>query len=122
MLEIVEDTSPGIHDSLLSACDEQRYRLLGVSGYHANCADNLRDACAAAGLRIPWIPGPWNLFENVTLDEGRLRIEPPVSRPGDYVRLRSCIASVIVLSACPMDVVPTNGADRTPRGIEYRII
>ena len=122
MLEIVEDTSPGIHDSLLSACDEQRYRLLGVTGYHANCADNLRDACAAASLRIAGIPSPWNLFENVVLDEGRLRIEPPRSRPGDYVRLRACFASMIVLSACPMDVVPTNGADRTPRGIEYRII
>jgi len=122
MLEIVEDTSPGIHDSLLSACDEQRYRLLGVTGYHASCADNLRDACAAAGLCIPGIPGPWNIFENVTVQEGRLRIEPPVSRPGDHVRLRSCIDSVIVLSACPMDIVPTNGADRTPRGIEYRIL
>ena len=122
MLEIVEDTSPGIHDCLLSACDEQRYRLLGVTGYHANCADNLRHACAAAGLRIPGIPGPWNIFENVTLNEGRLRIEPPVSRPGDFVRLRSCIASIVVLSACPMDIVPTNGADRTPRGVEYELI
>ena len=122
MLEIVEDTSPGIHDSLLSACDEERYRLLGVTGYHANCADNLRDACAESGLRILGISSPWNIFENVTIEEGRLRIEPPVSRPGDYVRLRSCIDSVIVLSACPMDVVPTNGAERTPRSIEYRII
>src|SRR5690606_41368030 len=31
LLEIVEDTSPGLHDSLLSACDEARYRLLGVT-------------------------------------------------------------------------------------------
>jgi uncharacterized protein YcgI (DUF1989 family) len=122
MLEIEEDTSPGVHDSLLSACDEERYRLLGVTGYHANCADNLRAACAAADLRITGVPAPWNLFENVTVENGRLRIEPPRSRPGDYVRLRACVDAVIVLSACPMDIVPTNGADRTPRAIEYRII
>ncbi len=122
MLEIVEDTSPGVHDCLLSACDDERYRLLGVTGYHANCADNLRDACVAAGIRIPGIPSPWNVFENVILEAGRLQIAPPVSRPGDYVRVRSCMDSIVVLSACPMDVVPTNGADRAPRSIEYRII
>ena len=122
MLEIVEDTSPGVHDSLLSACDAQRYRLLGATGPHASCADNLRRACAAQGLEIAAVPGPWNLFENVTIDGGRLRIEPPVSRPGDRVRIRACTDSIVVLSACPMDIVPTNGADRTPRSIEYRII
>ena len=122
MLEIDEDTSPGVHDCLLSACDEERYRLLGVVGYHANCADNLREACAAAGIAIPGVPGPWNLFENVVLKKGCLQIAPPVSRPGDYVRVRSCMDLIVVLSACPMDVVPTNGADRTPRSIEYRII
>ena len=122
MLQIVEDTSTGIHDSLLSACDEARYRLLGVTGPHASCADNFRDACARSGLSVPAMPAPWNVFMNVTVNDGRLRIEPPLSRPGDYVRLRACVDLVVVLSACPMDVVPTNGADRTPRSIEYRII
>ena len=122
MLEIAEDTTPGVHDSLLAACDEGRYRLLGVTGYHANCADNLRTACAAAGLSITGIPAPWNVFQNVVIENGRLRIEPPRSHPGDYVRLTACVDLVIVFSACPMDIAPTNGAERTPRAVEYRVI
>lgn len=122
LLEIVEDTSPGLHDCLLSACDQERYRLLGVTGYHANCAENFRAACAAADLRVAGIPAPWNIFQNVAVEDGRLRIEPPLSRAGDYVRLRACVDTVVVLSACPMDVVPTNGAERMPRSIEYRLM
>ncbi len=39
MLRILEDTSPGVHDLLLSACDRERYRLLGHEGAHRNCVD-----------------------------------------------------------------------------------
>ena len=49
ILEIVEDTSPGIHDGLLSACDDERYRLLGVKGNQASCAGNLRQALEEKG-------------------------------------------------------------------------
>ncbi|MGH7684120.1 MAG: DUF1989 domain-containing protein, partial [Vulcanimicrobiaceae bacterium] len=32
-----DDTSPGIHDTLLSACDQLRYDLLGFNGTHRSC-------------------------------------------------------------------------------------
>ena len=35
MFTFVEDTSPGIHDSLVPACDPERYRQLGAQGHHA---------------------------------------------------------------------------------------
>ncbi|MBT5434213.1 MAG: urea carboxylase-associated family protein, partial [Rhodospirillaceae bacterium] len=41
ILTLVEDTSPGRHDTQMAACDQWRYHLLGVEGYHKNCADNL---------------------------------------------------------------------------------
>ena len=41
ILTLVEDTSPGVHDTIIAACDRWRYGLLGVEGYHDNCADNL---------------------------------------------------------------------------------
>src|SRR5579862_1327537 len=44
LLTLVEDTSPGIHDTLMAACDEERYRLLGATGFHANCSQNYTDA------------------------------------------------------------------------------
>jgi hypothetical protein len=121
ILEITEDTSPGVHDSLLSACDDERYRLLGVKGWHANCAHNLEKALEEANIRIASLPAPWNIFENVATEGGWLEIKPPLSKKGDYVRLRALDDLVLVLSACPMDVVPTNGTDCKPQDIQYRL-
>src|SRR5919206_2140229 len=41
ILTLVEDTSGGVHDTLLAACDRYRYELLGATGPHDNCTDNL---------------------------------------------------------------------------------
>lgn len=112
ILSIVEDTSPGIHDLLLSACDADRYRLLGVEGYHRNCADNLREALSEIGREPPEIPSPFNIFENVKIgDNGSLSIEPPVAKAGDAITLRAELDLVLVLSCCPMDIALTNGPD-----------
>lgn len=123
ILTVVEDTSPGIHDTLLSACDAERYRLLGHDGYHDNCVDNLRTALAGLGLETPVLPSPWNVFETVTIAGGnRLHINPPVAKPGDHLTVRMEMDAVVVFSACPMDLVATNGADRTPKEARYRIL
>src|SRR4029453_17763172 len=45
-LTLVEDTSGCAHDTLMAPCDRWRYGLLGVSGYHENCRDNLHSALA----------------------------------------------------------------------------
>jgi uncharacterized protein YcgI (DUF1989 family) len=112
ILSIVEDTSPGIHDLLLSACDLERYRLLGVEGYHRNCADNLREALAEIDREPPEIPSPFNIFENVKIgDDGKLSIEPPMAKAGDSITLRAEQDIVLVLSCCPMDIAMTNGPD-----------
>ena len=36
ILTLVEDTSGGVHDTLLAACDRYRYELLGCTEYHDN--------------------------------------------------------------------------------------
>src|SRR6267154_987733 len=41
ILTLMEDTSGGIHDTLIAACDRYRYAFLGVEDYHDNCTDNL---------------------------------------------------------------------------------
>ena len=33
LLTLVEDTSPGIHDTLIAACDPARYKGLGVENW-----------------------------------------------------------------------------------------
>jgi uncharacterized protein len=118
MLRLVEDNSAGVHDLLLSACDQERYRLLGHYGSHRSCADNLAEALGELGLVSPNVPSPVNLFENVTVaPDGSLRIQPPLAGRGDNVLLEAMVDAVVVLSACPMDIAPTNGADCRPKPI-----
>ncbi len=123
MLTIVEDTSPGAHDLLLSACDQARYTLLGHDRPHRNCADNLTGALGALGHRPPEIPSPVNLFERVTVGEdGTLAIRPPLARAGDHITLRAECDLILVLSACPMDIAPTNGPDRRPKPVAVEVL
>lgn len=109
MLSLVEDTTPGAHDTLMAACDARRYELLGAIGYHDNCADNLRTALQAIGLSSRTTPSPLNLFMNVPWQaDGRLTFERATSEAGQHVSLRAEMDLIIVMSACPQDMTPVN--------------
>ena len=121
ILTLAEDTSPGIHDTLIPCCDAARYRELGYEN-HASCADNMAHGLGQMGVDPPPPPAPLNLFMNVPIGPtGRLEIVPPVSAPGDFVVLRAEMDAVIALSACPHDIFPVNGADATPRDVAYAV-
>ena len=123
ILRLLEDTSPGVHDTLLAACDRYRYELLGCAGYHDNCTDNLAAALQELGLTAPKTPSPWNLFMNIPVQpDGSLSFEPPVSQPGDYVLLQAEMDCVIAFSACPQDMVPINGANCIPTEAHFEIL
>ena len=101
-----------VGDRLLSACDIERYRLLGHEGYHRNCADNLRECAATLGIELADIPSPFNVFEHVRIDDqGGLSIQTPVAKAGDALTLRTETDLHLVFSACPMDIALTNGPD-----------
>ena len=120
ILTLVDDTSGGVHDTLLAACDRYRYEQLGATGPHANCTENLHAALATLGLAVPATPSPLNLFENARpAPDGTIEIAPPVSTPGSHVTLRVELDAVIVLSACPQDMAPTNGDG--PSDAHYRV-
>jgi uncharacterized protein len=123
ILTLAEDTSGGIHDTLVAACDRWRYELLGCAGYHDNCTDNLAAALGELGLAPPETPSPLNLFMNIpVLDGNRIDILPPVSTPGSYVTLRAEMDCLVAFSACPQDRVPINGAAMTPTAAHFEII
>ncbi|KRC12122.1 aminomethyltransferase [Hydrogenophaga sp. Root209] len=120
ILTLLEDSSPGIHDTLIAACDLPRYRSLGVSGYHDNCSDNLRMALAAIGRHASEVPAPFNVWMNNPVGvDGGISWLPPVSRPGDHVTLRAEMDAIVVMSACPQDLVPVNGEDCVPRELIF---
>ncbi len=50
--------------------------------------------------------------------DGSLGWEPAPTRPGDGVVLRAVQDSIVVLSACPQDLVPINGGNPTSLEIE----
>ena len=121
ILTLDEDTSPGVHDTLVPCCDAARYRELGCEG-HASCADNMALGFEQLGIEPPPPPAPLNIFMNVPIGPtGRIEIVPPVSEPGDYVVLRAEMDCIVALSACPHDILPVNGADATPRDVAYAI-
>ncbi len=123
ILSLMEDTSGGIHDTLLAACDRYRYELLGCVGYHDNCTDNLAAALAELGLTPPETPSPWNLFMNIPVaPDGSVSFEPPVSRPGDHLTLRAEMDCIVVFSACPQDIVPINGVNCVPTEAYFQVI
>ncbi|MFB2551464.1 DUF1989 domain-containing protein [Ensifer soli] len=123
MATLVEDTSPGRHDTLLCPCNAAIYRELKCEGYHRSCTDNFHEAIGALGLTLPFTPASLNLFMNVPVaPDGRVDRVPPASKPGDHVTLRAEMDIVLVLSACPQDVTPINGAERRPRDIACDIL
>lgn len=123
ILTLSEDTSGGIHDTLLAACDRYRYELLGCADYHDNCTDNLAAALAELGLTSTETPSPWNLFMNIPVAPGgAVSFRPPVSKPGDYVTLHAELDCVLAFSACPQDMVPINGIACVPTEVLVQVI
>ena len=123
ILTLIEDTSPGIHDTLLAACDVHRYRLLGCEEGHANCTDNLHMALAEIAFTAQETPSPLNLWMNIpVLEGGAIDYLPPVSKPGDYVILRAEMDAVVAFSACPQDMVPVNGEACVPVEAHFAVI
>jgi len=121
MLRFESDTSPGVHDTLLCACSPEIYRELGAPDDHRSCETNFHEALATVGVSLPFTPGPFNLFMNVSVGPGGTLLRgDPVSRSGDRVVLRARIDVFLVLSACPQDITPINGPDRTPRDVLIR--
>ena len=110
ILTFERDASPGIHDMLCAACDPTRYALLGVDGWHASCQENLLDAMAGLGHAGVEVPQPINLFMNTPVrEDGSIAWLPSPTAAGDHVVLRAELDLLLVVSACPQDLVGVSG-------------
>jgi uncharacterized protein len=119
IITLLEDTSPGVHDTLVAACDIYRYRQLGAKDHHDNCTENLWDAMKAIGLTPPETPCPFNLFQNTQYVPGKgIQYLPTVSKPGQYVIFRPEMDAVVLFSACPQDMLPVNSGKPTEAHVE----
>ncbi|SDN03678.1 DUF1989 domain-containing protein [Allokutzneria albata] len=119
VLTLVEDTSPGRHDMLIPACDPERYRQLGHTGQHASCAENLTTALRELGIGITTVPQPVNVFMDIrAAPNGELEWRSSPAAAGAAVTFRAELDCVVVVSACPQDLVGINGTETGPLLIE----
>jgi uncharacterized protein YcgI (DUF1989 family) len=122
MLRLVADTTDHDHDTLIPACDLQRYRALGHQGHHANCSENFLSAVTDHDHTPAAVPDPLNLFMSVPVTpDGTLSLQPSRAPAGSEVVFEALQDLLLVVSACPQDLVPINGAAAAPRQIDLYI-
>jgi uncharacterized protein len=119
MFAIVHD-DVGRHDFLFTPCSVEMFRIqYGVEGYHPNCLDNLSRALQHLGVAPHLVPTAFNFFMNATVaSDGRLVIEPPLSRAGDSIYLRAEMDLAVAITSCPAALC--NGGRKQP--IAYEIL
>lgn len=123
MLTMVADSAGVRHDTLLCPCSSELYAQLGCEEHHRSCTDNFHEALSEIGMDVAFTPASLNLFMNVPVTaDGTVDRVPPSTAAGDHVVLRAEMDLVLVLSACPQDITPINGAARTPRDVSVEIL
>ena len=120
IVKFVEDTSPGVHDTVVAACDLPRYHLIGVEGFHDSCSNNYMTVMKANGItEYRQAPESFNLFMNIPWTaDGKLSFEPTVSKPGDYVVFEALRPVLMVVSSCPQDILPINSGNPVEFDVE----
>lgn len=119
MLKIVEDTC-GRHDFLLTPCSKDTFRIIyGHDDPHQGCFGNLTNALSMYEIAPDQIPCAFNCFMNVPIDgvTGKFTVEPPTSKPGDYIDFIAEMDLIIGMTACSAGL--SNGGTFKP--IRYGI-
>ncbi len=105
MARIVEDTN-GRNDFLLAPCSKETFEIMyGDHSDHPSCFGNLQANLAQFGIEPDDIPTAFNLFMNVQFAPGgKLSVEPPTSKAGDYVLIEALMDLVVGLTACSAEM------------------
>ena len=101
MFTILSDTV-GRHDFTLTPCSQRMFEILyRHAGHHPSCHENLSNALAPFGVEPHQIHTTFNIFMDVWFDpDGRMTVDVPRSRAGDYIELRAEMDLWCALTAC----------------------
>jgi hypothetical protein len=116
MFSIIED-KVGLHYSGGGFCSEEINFLRFNVRNTRNCADNLTLAFKPHGIQRQDFDFDccFNIFMNLTFQpDGSMKLQEPLSKPGDYIDLKSEMDCIIAISNCPQDRNPCNGFNPTP--------
>jgi uncharacterized protein YcgI (DUF1989 family) len=120
MFSIIED-KVGLHYSGGGFCSEEINFLKFNVRNTRNCADNLTLAFKPHGIQRQDFDFDccFNIFMNLTFQpDGSMKLQEPLSKPGDYIDLKSEMDCIIAISNCPQDRNPCNGFNPTPLQIK----
>lgn len=119
MMQILEDTN-GRNDFLLAPCSPETFKIMyGNNAYHPSCFENLYKNLSEYGIAPDDIPTAFNIFMNVQFEKnGKLKVEPPLSKAGDYVLFQAEMDLVVGLTACSAE--DSNGGSFKP--IHYEVL
>ncbi|WP_424492402.1 DUF1989 domain-containing protein [Salinimicrobium sp. GXAS 041] len=119
MMNILEDTN-GRNDFLLAPCSPETFKIMyNNPNYHPSCFENLYTNLAPYGIEPDDVPTAFNIFMNVQFDaEGKLSVDPPLSKAGDHVLFEAEMDLIVALTACSAE--DSNGGSFKP--IHYEII
>lgn len=114
---VIEHDDVRCHDFLLTPCSRDTFtHFYPDKPVHRGCFGNLADALAPYGISADQIPTAFNIFMNVPVSpDGKISVQPPVSRAGDQIRFRACIDLIVGLTAC--SAYASNGGSFKP--IDY---
>lgn len=98
----IRDDKVGKHPFLFAPCDQKMFEITyGATDAHPNCFDNLSSNLAQYGILTAQIFVPFNIFMNARISEnGEIDIQPPSSKPGDFIELRAEMDLIVGISAC----------------------
>jgi hypothetical protein len=101
VLRILEDTC-GRHDFLVTPCSLQMFKMIHQNDrYHPSCLENLEKAFAGTGVNLHQIGTSFNIFMNVPVSHtGRITVECPLSKPGDFIVFEALEDLIVGLTAC----------------------
>lgn len=116
----IERDDVGVHDFLLTPCSTATFEhFYPDKPVHRGCFGNLAAALSPHGVEEDAIPVAFNVFMNVPVNgqNGRIQVDPPLSRAGDCIIFRAEMDLVIGLTAC--SAYASNGGSFKP--IHYRV-
>ncbi len=101
MFTITED-QVGRHIMLYAPCSQKMFeKSYGVAEAHPNCLDNLEKNLEQYGIEASQITVPFNIFMSIEISpDGKIEIETPKSKAGDYIELRAEMDMIVGVTAC----------------------
>jgi len=113
MFTVVSD-DVGVHDFCVPACDPMRYIMDFNVNEHKSCRCNLHAIMSDHDIPFEYLPDPLNLFQETSIDNrGRIVGGISPAEAGESIVLEALMDMIVVGSACPQDLAPTNNFDPT---------